>query len=253
MSFIDSIFGKPTAAPSAPSEGNPGAAQTQMQTSEPISIPGLPNQQQPAPVTTATPIQPLDEFKGLWDTDPNALPPTTPLNFNITPQQMQEISAKLDFSGVVSNDLQQRIAAGGQDAIAAMQESNNNLARAIYEQSALTTTKLVQTAVEHSTKNLEELIATKFKTMGLAESTATLNPALNHPAVQPLVKDAQQRIIQKYPNATQAEIASMTNKYFEQVGAAFNPKMATKANAPTPVGMQSYQPQQETDWLAFLS
>lgn len=249
MSFIDSIFGK-----TSPAEGNPATAQ--LPAADPINLPGVSNQQQQqqtAPVPAAAPIQPLDEFRGLWDTDPNALLPVAPLNFNITPQQMQEISAKLDFSGVVSNDIQQRIAAGGQDAIAAMQEANNNLARAIYEQSALTTTKLVQTAVEHSTKNLEDLIATKFKTMGLAESTATLNPALNHPAVQPLVKDAQQRIIQKYPNATQAEIASMTNKYFEQVGAAFNPKMATKANAPTPAGLQSYQPQQETDWLAFLS
>ena len=217
--------------------------------------------QAPAPTTPATtqatapttPDTPLDPYKDLWQNDPNAAPVPTGMDFNVTPQQLAEIAGKIDFASVVPAALHERIAAGGEDAVKASMEMQNLIARAVYSQNAMATTKLVEAATQKAQEGIESIIDKRLKLMGVAENTAALNPALSNPAVAPLVDVIQQRFIQKFPNATSKEINSKVNEYFSQVGAAFNPEMASKANAPASTAQNMQSLNTETDWAAFLS
>lgn len=210
------------------------------------------SQGQPVASTAPTPEAPLEQFKGLWETDATQQQAPAGLNFNIDINAVNDIASKLDFSSVIPQALQDRIAAGGADAMAASLEMQNLVARAVYTQNAVATTKLVEAAYTNAQKGLEAAIEQKFKLMGLAENTATTNPALTNPAVKPLVDMIQQQVITKYPNATSAEINAKVKDYFDQVGAAFNPDLAKKASAAANMqpGLQVQQP--ETDWANYL-
>lgn len=247
MSLFDSLFQTKQAAPVAPAAQAPAA-----------TIPAAPTT--PAGTTstagtvatTPSPDTPLDTFKGLWENDPNAAPLHQGMNFDVTPQQLAEIAGKIDFASVVPGTIHERIAAGGEDAIKASMEMQNMIARAVYSQNAMATTKLVEAATAKANEGIDAMIERKMKLMGLAENSATLNPALSNPAVAPLVDVIQQRFVQKFPNASSAEINRKVNEYFSQVGAAFNPEMAAKATSNSAKqGFQSLQP--ETDWSLFLS
>jgi hypothetical protein len=212
----------------------------------------IPTQQTVAPAVEKTG---LDKFEGLWENDPNAKPADNKnFNFNISPEQLKEISAKMDFSALLTPELKQQIAAGGEQAVQATMQLNNLVARQMYEHNALTTTKLVQAAYDNAQATIDERIAQKFKTLGLAENIATNNPALTHPVIAPLVKDVQQRFIEKFPNASSTEIQQKVNEYMQAVGAAFNPEMAKAANTkPNPFNPGAAGLQPETDWAAFFN
>lgn len=250
--FFDSLFSSSNAQP-APTATTAEQATTAAPINTGTTAPtvGAATAQQPAVV--AAPEAPLDQFKTLWDTDPASQQSGQQLNFNIDPAQLAAIADKLDFAQMVPQAIQDRIAAGGADAVAASMEANNLIARAVYQQNALATTKLVEATYLQAQNKLEAAIDKRFKTLGLADTTAAKNPALTNPAVKPLVDMIQQQIITKYPNATSAEISAKVNEYFATVGAAFNPELASKANqnAATANGfMQVTQP--ETDWAAYL-
>lgn len=188
----------------------------------------------------------LDGFKNLWENDPNKSADPSAFAFNLTPEHLSTITSQMDFSSLATDELKARIAAGGEDAVKATMELQNATARQLYTHSAMTSAKLIETAIEQTKAGMNSVIDQKIKALGLAESVATLNPALTNPAVAPLVQLVQQKIQEKYPSATQAELASKTNEYFNKVGAAFNPEMATRANAPTnKFGISN---QSETDW-----
>jgi hypothetical protein len=235
MSFLEALF--PKASTPAPVTPAPAAA----------------SPSPTAPIEPAAPNTPLDPYGKLWENEPTDLVAPAGMDFNVTPQQLSEIAGKIDFASVVPAAIHQRIAAGGDDAVAASMEMQNLIARAVYSQNAMATTKLVEAATQKAQEGLESIIDRRLKLMGVAENTATLNPALSNPAVAPLVSVIQQRFVQKFPSATSAEINTKVNEYFSQVGAAFNPDMAAKANAPrgTSQDMKSLQP--ETDWASFLS
>ena len=237
MSFLDRLFPAAT-SDAAPITNQVPAAQTQA-----IQTPNVPT----------TPEQPLDPYKDLWQNDPNAAPVTTgSLDFTgITPESMAEIAGKMDFASIIPQALHDRIAQGGEDATAASREMQNILARSIYQQNAIATTKLVEAATNKAQEGLEALIERKLKLAGLAETTATSHPALSNPAIAPVVDVIQQRIIQKYPQASSSEIKEKVNEYLNLMGAAFNPTMATAASAPKS-NAASPSGQKETDWAAYL-
>jgi hypothetical protein len=239
MSLLDRLFPSQTAP--APQPGQ--------QPNIPLQAQAAPTPLTPSP---EPPKDPLSEFSGLWENTPEELAAQdTSLNFNITPEQLATISDKLDFSSVVTPELRQRIAAGGEDAMAASMEMQNLVARAVYQQNALATTKLVEAAHARSQATIGAQIDQRFKAMGLAENTAINNPALTNPAVAPIVKNVQQQILQKFPQATSQEIQAKTNEYLNELGKALNPAVAKQAAAPQVRGVIPQQ--QETDWASYFS
>ena len=110
----------------------------------------------------ATPPAPLDDFKNLWQNDPNATVTQPGINFNITPEQLTAISGQLDYSAMLTPELQQRIAAGGEDAIKANTELMQSIARANFEHNTLASTKLVEAALAKFTDQLDTTLASKM-------------------------------------------------------------------------------------------
>lgn len=249
MSLLSSIF--PSKSASAPVTATaPTAGEMQ-------GDPGSISQQAGSPITAAgsvpiQPVTPLDPYAKLWENESTDLKAPQGMDFNVTPQQLADIAGKIDFTSVVPQEIHARIAAGGEDAIKASMEMQNIIARAVYTQNAMATTKLVEAATQKANEGLETIIDRRLKLMGVAENTATLNPALSNPAVAPLVNVIQQRFVQKFPNATSAEINTKVNEYFSQVGAAFNPELVTKANAKGSTAQDMRNLQQETDWSQLL-
>ena len=253
MSFLDKIF------PSSPAQTAPAASTVSPQTAQAAQVAPItmPSSDPTTATSTAPAAPPVDQFATLWDTDPNAVDPTNfsnGLNFNVTPEQLAAVADKLDFSSVVPNSIYDRINAGGEDAKAASMEMQNLIARAVYQQNALGTIKLVETATQRAQQGMSAMIDQKFKMLGLADTTATQNPALTNPAVKPLVDMIQQKIVQKFPNATSAEIAAKTTEYFNQVGSAFNPtasQAAAQASQQPRVGL-ALPEDKGTDWAEYL-
>jgi hypothetical protein len=63
----------------------------------------------------------------------------------------------------------------------------------------------------------------------------------SNPAIKPVIDATQAQLLQKYPDATQAELTKMTQEYIVAMGAAFNPQ--------TPA---SDLPAGEEDWSKFV-
>jgi len=233
MSFLDKIF--------------PSASQQQ---AAPQPAPTAPAPvENPAP---ATPAAQPDPFETLWQND-DKQGSQQGINFNLDPAQLAEIAGKIDYSQAVTPEIRQRLAMGGEDAVAATMEALNAVNRMSYQQNAVATTKLIEAAVKSTEASMDEKIQRTIKSMGLAENVTATNPALSNPAFAPIVKAAQQQIIAKFPNASQADLNKMLNQYLEKAGEAFNPGMMKKANAPAGYSNTIANTQQEQDWAAWLS
>jgi hypothetical protein len=233
MSFLDKIFPSSTQQQAAPQPA-PAAA---------------------APVENPTPAAPAaqpDPFETLWQND-DKQGSQGGINFNLDPAQLAEIAGKIDYSQAVTPEIRQRLAMGGEDAVAATMEALNAVNRMSYQQNAVATTKLIEAAVKSTEASMDEKIQRTIKSMGLAENVTATNPALSNPAFAPIVKAAQQQIIAKFPNASQADLNKMLNQYLEKAGEAFNPGMMKKANAPAGYSNTIANTQQEQDWAAWLS
>lgn len=191
------------------------------------------------------------EFDDFWN-NPEPVENPNQLNFDITPQQLAEIAGKIDYTQIISPEIRQRIAAGGEDAMAATLEAMNLLGRQTYQHNALATTKLIQKAVQATESNLDQRIAKQVKLLGLSEGVTESNPNLENPAFKPIVDLAKTQILAKYPNASKSELNTMLNRYLNKMGEAFNPELSKKANANS-AGLQLQDQSKETNWIDYLS
>jgi len=216
----------------------------------PVSAPAPTQQASAAPATTTVPVTttpPADEFADLWTIDPNTEKQDAPFSFNLNQEQLEATSKKLTIAPAIPQALQQRIAAGGQDAIAAMMEMQDITAQTVFARNAAATTALIEQAVQNTQSKMETLIDKRVKELGVRNSALELNTALNDPSVRPLVYTMQQRILQKFPNATQAEIAEKINAYFVKVGGILNPGPAQTAQQAA-----NNKANADIDWAADL-
>jgi hypothetical protein len=241
--------GTPSNAPVPNVLGGQQAPVTQATPQMPAGGPSLADIQASMQQGQQTPAAPVDQFANLWENDPNSAPPAG-LNFNINPEQLAEISNKLDFAALVPLDIQQRIMSGGEDAMKAMMESNNIISRAVYQQNAMATTKLVELAAKDAESRIAASLESKFKLMGLKDHQATTNPALQDPSLRPIVDSVQQQIVRKFPNANSREIQEMTDRYFNSIATKLAPGLGQQQ--PAPNMQQRATSQQETDWATYL-
>jgi len=217
---------------------------------EPVIQPA-PQVQAPSPAPQPAPAQGA-EFANLWENDPNAAP-TQPqgINYNIPPEELAKLAANMDFSSSVPAELKQRIANGGDDAIAASLEMQNLIARQVWSHNAMSTAKLIEKAVEKERESFTSIVDQRFKALGLAENTHQLNPALNDPEVKPIVDAIQAQILRKFPNATSQEQATMVNNYLSSVVNKFDPTIKDRLTKAEQKGnINNSQP--EYDWSKFL-
>lgn len=246
MSLMQKIFG------TAPQVAAPGTA-PQVQAT-PGNMPAVnvnpahaTNPTAPAATVAATegaPVSPLDAFKSLWETDPNAKPiaPEPGMFANVTPEKLQEAARKNDFSAVATPELLAAINAGGEGATAAMVQMMQGMAQKGFGDSAFATTKIVEQALAKQKEDFMAQLPGLMKNQNVSENLRTANPIFNHPAAAPMLEVMKAQVIQKHPNATAAEIQAMAQDYLVNFAAAATPNTQTAAQKAAA---------KEFDWSSF--
>lgn len=245
MGLLDTIFGNNNSAAPQPMQPAPQQAAPQQPSPQP--------QQATATSQDPTPNQPADPFADMWKITDEQKAATAPLDFNLDSNKLAEIAGNIDYTQSITPELRQRIAMGGDDAVAATLEAMNIMSRQNYQQNAVATTKLIEAAVAAQTDKLTAQIDQRLKLSGLNEALAS-NPALSSPKYAPVVDAVKHAIVLKYPNATQAEINKMTTNYLQDLGSDMNPELAKRANAKSnngAINLNNLQP--ETDWYEYLN
>lgn len=203
-------------------------------------VPAVPAQ--PTESQTPKDNSPLAEFSNLWETNPNQDPQATPTQ-ELTPEAVQQAVSKADFTSVITQDNLAAIAAGGEEAQQAFASSLNAVAKQVLTQSTLVNNKLTEKAVQTAISAAEARIPELLRGQAASDHLKTANPLFSNPAVKPVIEATQTQLLQKFPNATAAELTKMTNDYILAMGEAFAPKQAV--NDASGAGT--------TDWEAFLT
>lgn len=235
MSIMDFFRGAPatTQQPAAPA---PAATQAPVQGTQPAAAPEAP----------AAPANPLDEFKNLWEAPKEGDP--TPPNFDptklfqIDPAKIQAAVGQMDFTQSVTPDLLQQVTAGGEGAVQALAKVMNTVAQTAFAQSMLGASKLVETAMVKANDSLDARMKEGIRQQQISTQIRETNPALNHPAAQPLVAALEAQFTQKYPTASPTEITKMAQDYLV--------KFASVANPSSPSQQQTTPPGE--DWEKFF-
>lgn len=247
MSILD-IFRTPP-APAVPATPAVPAQQAPAAPAGTPAPPGnIPDQQVVAtPGNGVVPVpqkdeSPLAEFNTLWDTDPNkgddAPAAPTPLD----PEAVRKAVAKTDFSNVVTPDHLTAIAAGGEEAQAAFAQAMNAVAQQVMVQSTMVNNKLTEQAVERAIQSHTAGLPEMLRSQAASDHLKTANPLFSNPAVKPVIEATQTALLQKFPNATAAELTEMTQNYIVAMGESFAPAVVVNDG-----GLQ------ETDWEAYLT
>lgn len=255
MNILQSIFGnnapQQPAAPATPAV-DPSQQQQQAVPPQQGNIPATPavvtdpnNPTAPVtpPATEAVPENPLDSYKALWDTPPVDKDNPAPAEPQpLTAEQLQQAVSKANFSNSITPETLQAISAGGEDATTAFASAMNEVAKQVMVQATLVNNKLTEKAVADAVAKQQATIPDLLRQQAAATHAKDTNPIFNNPAIKPIVEATQSQLLQKFPNATPAELTKMTQDYITAMGSAFAPQEAVNNNSGTG----------EVDWDAFL-
>ena len=190
------------------------------------------------------PESPLDQFKTLWDTDPNAKPEIA-FSLNADPAKFMEAAKGMNFSSIIPAETLTAINAGGEGATKAFAEAMNTVAQATYAQSSHAAAKIVEMAVQKAEAAFEAKLPSLIKQHNVSDLNRTENPIFNHPSAMPIVGALEQQMSKKFPNATAQELRTMSQDYLKSFAEAISPKKASSTDS-------SNLAKGETDWDALL-
>ena len=190
----------------------------------------------PAPVATApvptpeptpvAPLSPFDEFKTLWQpVVQEGVDNTLPANMfsGLDPTKMLESARKVDFAKSIPPEVLAKITAGGPDAGTALLSVLNDVSQRAYAQASIAATGITKSALEQFQSGLDSRLPGQIKKHQVSDSIREANPALQHPAAQPIMEALQAQIAAKYPNATVAELRDVASQYLTAFTSAANP------------------------------
>ena len=229
MSIFDMFKGKaPEQAQQQPQQQQPNSAGNQHIQNNP-TVPNASNspQQLPSP-QNPDPQSPVANFNDLWKME--STPQNQAPNFKIDPQQLANVSSKLNFANSVSQDDLAKITAGGDEAVGALMNVLNAFGRNIFSTSAQFSSHMTESgyasAQQAIDRGLPSIVNQQLGRNELFQS----NPKLRDPALQPLVMAVQNQV-QQYPNASPSEINSMVEQYMQHVGSTFAKDAPVQKNA----------------------
>lgn len=252
MSFLASLFsgnGQQQQQPAPAVDQKPTPGNIPAGTGTNNTPPGVDtnNQQQTQKQDDKQNQSPLDQFKDLWKNDPNPDAANAPQGFlNADPQKIMEAASKVDFAKVITPELATRIKAGGEDGFMASMEAMNKMNQASYANSSIAATKIVEAALAKAQEKFTAQIPDLIKKHQVGDSLRTENPALSHPAAQPILTALQQQFTTKFPNATVAEINQMAKDFLVSFATATNPQKPTDETGGGKKG-------KEEDWMSWLN
>ena len=192
---------------------------------------------------------PGDKFKELWNPTPVDPNEKSEESTALSPEKMLEAASKVDFTKVLDQALLAKIAAGGDEAVAALTQILNKQSQTVYGQSVVVTNKLIEKAVGDAEQRFQKLLPGMVKNHTAGEDLQAENPAYSDPAVAPIFKAVKQQVIEKFPNASSREVSALTKEYMEtlvtKVGGVL-PNQEGKNTNTTKTG-------EDFDWLNYLS
>lgn len=231
MSIFDTLFGNSKAnQPNANTNPTDNAK-------EPTANPTPPKENK-------EPASPIEQFKDIWQTDPNAKPAEPVKYVDVDPTKFKEDVTKLDFSKVIKPETLQAISKGGDEAVAAFAEAINATSQATLMQSASISKKFVEEALGKADGEVNARIANNLRTSQIQQARPQDNPIYSHPATKPIAEAIELTIAQKNPTATPAEVSKLAQEYL----AAFADIASTK-----PAAAEAKARRGEVDWSTFLT
>lgn len=189
---------------------------------------------------------PMEEFARIWEPNAAGDTPTSPFA-GFDPNKVNEAVSKVDFTKVLPSDTLAKIAAGGEEAATAFATAINSVAQASFAQSTIANTKVMEKALETQREAFMKELPSIIKRQGLSDNLATQNPLLTNPAAQPVVEAIKSQMVAKFPNATQSELADLTNRYLNDFAGLIT-KPATEATQAA-----ATKSSQGFDWDAWAS
>ena len=206
------------------------------------------NTQTAQPQVETPPPAPLDPFKELWQnpTTPNGPDTTRPgaIFQGADPGKMLEAARKVDFSNSVTEDMMAKIAAGGPEATKTLLQAMNSMAQAAYAQGAYASTQMIERGLGRYDEGLNSRLPSQIKRHNVSEAVRESNPALSHPAVQPVVMLLESQFTTKFPTASPAQIREHVENYLTSMG-----RLITDKGAKISGGTQGTK---DDDWGDFF-
>lgn len=241
MSIFDTLFGSSTApAATAPEGTSAPAAPAAPAASTTSTAEGASTSQDAAKENKS----PLDQYTELWKNDPTKKADQSSTVFNVDQQKLLEAASKVDFTKAITPDMLAAIKAGGEGANEAFIDAINKVSQLNYAQSTLAASKIVEQALAQAEVKFAERVPNMIKRQQASDSLITANPALSHPAAQPIIYAIQHQMAAKYPDATPTELQRMATEYLENFANLAMPKK--------PETTKSQSVKNETDWSEWL-
>jgi hypothetical protein len=238
--------------PAAPASAAPATGPGNMPATPPNpAAPGngiVPANTPNPPAAPAAPVSPLDNFADLWKTDTNNTGSVTnkPM-FNVDPAKLAEAAKKMNLASSVTPEQLQAIQAGGEGAAAAFQQAMESVASNVMVHAATASAAMVEQAVAKAQADFASQVPGLIKKANINNELLGENPALSHPAAQPLVEAIQRQVLQKFPNATPVELREQVNNYFNSFAEVITaPRTKAAATKTAKAGRG------EQNWDAFL-
>lgn len=227
MSAMEKVFGlfQRTAAPA------PAPAVSNNLQGAPTN-PGTPGNgvvPAPTPAPAPAPVSPLEQHKDLWQ--PNKTEEGNQSPAPIDPQKIMEAASKVDFTKILNQEALAKVQAGGEEAVQAMASLLNQTAQAVYGQSTVAASKIVEQALAQAEQKFAGKVPGLVNQKAAQAKLLTENKALANPAVAPLVDMIQTQLATKYPNATSDELAQMAQDLMKGAASVFAPSAPAKETA----------------------
>lgn len=164
---------------------------------------------------------PLDAFTDFFKIDPNKKPAANPLDeklFNLDPKKLGEAAAKLDFARSIKPELMQKALAGD---VASFQMILNQAMQAGFMMQAQMNINMMEGGFARNNERFSSALDGRFRDYQV-NTSVTQNPALKHPAIQPVLAAIRSQIATQNPNMPPSEVASKAEEYFMATHAAIS-------------------------------
>lgn len=203
------------------------------------------------------PANPLDKYKDIWqppkDAEGKVVKQKEKTKFSIDPAKMMEFAGKQDFKKFVKPETVAAIQKGGEEGSAAFLQAIQDIGSSTFATSMTAASQLMEKAIESARADWDAELPERFKRFSAKDNLRTKNPALNHPAAQPIIDALQSRLAQAYPDATTAEHQEMAVDFLTSFAASIGKKSGEEEDGDTTSSRRSGSKKaKEEDWGVFL-
>lgn len=201
---------------------------------------------------------PLFDFAKIWDTpigaDGKPLPPPPSGSYlpEIPADQLSKMFTQLDFTKSMKPETLNAIAAGGEQAVAAMKELINNLGQQVSMVSFKASNGMVERGLAAAKDRFTGEVPGHVNEILVDNALTQEFPIFSKPAYAPMIKSIRAQLQTSNPMATPAQIEGGVREYFH--------KMATDLGATMPAAPKPGNNSQSTrkiitddsgDWEAW--